>query len=70
MSFGSVVRNILRSTEPLADTRAGYGRDVIGFGATAVTVLSRVGARRFGPGIVALLGVEGAPRARPVIATG
>ena len=69
MSFGSVVPIILRSAAPLGDTRAGYGRDVIGFGATAVTVLSRsvLGGSR---GIVALLGVEGAPRARPVIATG
>ena len=29
MSFGSVVLNILRSTEPFGDTRAGYGRDVM-----------------------------------------
>ncbi len=38
MSLGSVVRSILRNTEPLAVWRAGYGRVAIGFGATAVTV--------------------------------
>ena len=40
MSFGSVVRIIFRNVDPLAVRRAGYGRDVIGLGATAVTVLS------------------------------
>ena len=37
MSLGSVVRIILTNMDPLAARRAGYGRDVIGLGATAVT---------------------------------
>ena len=37
MSLGSVVLIIFRNVDPLPDRRAGYGRDVIGFGATAVT---------------------------------
>jgi len=37
MSLGSVVWSILANVEPLPVRRAGYGRDVIGFGATDVT---------------------------------
>src|SRR5947209_1220496 len=36
--LGSVVRNIRSRYEPLTDSRAGYGRVAIGWGATAVTV--------------------------------
>ena len=38
MSLGSVVLIIFRNVDPLPERRAGYGRDVIGLGATAVTV--------------------------------
>src|SRR6478672_4344196 len=64
MSLGSVVRIILSSTDPLAARRAGYGRAVIGLGATAVTgPPARPDGRLREPrGIVARHAVEGAPR--------
>jgi hypothetical protein len=37
MTYGSVVWSIFRNRDPLAARRAGYGCDVIGLGATAVT---------------------------------
>src|SRR6185369_7444946 len=64
MSLGSVVRIILSSTDPLAARRAGYGRAVIGLGATAVTgpPARPDGRLREPAGIVARHAVEGAPR--------
>ena len=40
MSFGSVVRIILSSTDPLAARRGGYGRDVMGSGRGTVAVMA------------------------------
>src|SRR5690242_575146 len=65
MSLGSVVCSIFRNLDPLTARRAGYGRDVIGLGATAVTVPPALAWRAVPANprrIVARQAVEGAVR--------
>ena len=40
MSFGSVVRNMWARRDPLTTRRAGYGRELIGFGRGTVAVMA------------------------------